>query len=958
MKNLILIPLLLGSLSINAAEFYVRQNATGTQSGADWNNAYTSLPETLQRGATYYVADGTYPNFTANDAVSGTTRITIKKATIAAHGTGTGWDNSYGDGQAFIGRINAWKGYYTWDGATRNESDWLDLNSYGFRMTLDSGEGISMNANAYAPSAGIFAPGWEIKNFAFAGSVFNPGTHATPIYAVAPANANGWLISRVMFQDTANSLLTKDSHDWIYEYCAQNRSFGKEALRAQGTSARWIVRHSIFVDACIDGDESNTAEIGIFGWPGCDDWQIYGNIFHDTGAYPIHHNWGVIQGGGGYAGAPTVNRWKVYNNIFSNLGRGGNQGQIVVYLSGSGHQVHNNVWWNIPSWCNVGWSTGGVSAQNNWIHPSTANGASAMVASFPTTRIGVADPFVDWAARNYAPKDPATVANPDIVDNGAVLSGYANLDLFGNPWDSGSGWDIGAIAYGGVPPTTPPTITGPLTANATNLVQFNIQISANNASSYGISNAPSPGTMTVNGASGAISWMPNLAPGVYNMALLASNNVPAHAVTNLAITVYDPPPPQIVAVPAVLAPNGTNWSLVLTNLADLVTKTFVVSNAGPDGTTLNWTSVIAAPFFISGGVSNGLLLANQSTNITVGVRPSAVGQRDVPLRVSDTNGVIVTNICHVDGYAIFPTDAEFYLIHGLVFTNQSLGNWDTNGVANVLRYPLANNTAFGGPKAVYAFMLSEPTQFRIRGEVWPSCEINSAYIGVNTDPGMIQDPPLNSFTWEVLPVTNGIESAQAAWDAGELWFTVHIRGNGSPTLACNNYAPEFTNAVFTGVTGTNFIYLYSKSGEADMWFRRMEVELVGAPASQPPPPPSNLQPANGLHNVNPTTVTLSWTMGTGAISNEVWWTLDPMQYNLMSEQTTSTFDLFQEQAHYLTTNYWYVVNWNEFGRATSAFASFVTQSAPPPENPDSPIAGPLRRPPRNSTRLVTPTLSP
>ena len=77
---------------------YVRAGATGTGSGTDWTNAYGTLPDPLVRGTTYYVADGSYAAYTFNDAASGTTAITVVKATAADHGTGTGWLATYGDG--------------------------------------------------------------------------------------------------------------------------------------------------------------------------------------------------------------------------------------------------------------------------------------------------------------------------------------------------------------------------------------------------------------------------------------------------------------------------------------------------------------------------------------------------------------------------------------------------------------------------------------------------------------------------------------------------------------------------------------------------------------------------------------------------------------------------------------------------------------------------------------------
>ena len=103
MKKILLV-LLINCLSLVsytfAADHYVREDATGDNSGSDWTNAFTQLPSTLVRGDTYYIADGNYGSYTFNDATAGSTYIYIKKAIIANHGTDVGWNNSYGDGQA------------------------------------------------------------------------------------------------------------------------------------------------------------------------------------------------------------------------------------------------------------------------------------------------------------------------------------------------------------------------------------------------------------------------------------------------------------------------------------------------------------------------------------------------------------------------------------------------------------------------------------------------------------------------------------------------------------------------------------------------------------------------------------------------------------------------------------------------------------------------------------------
>ena len=85
---------------------YVRQGAAGSADGSDWTNAYTTLPATLTRDTTYWIADGSYSGYTFNDTASGSLVIRVKKATGSLHGTDTGWSSGYGDGQATFGAFD------------------------------------------------------------------------------------------------------------------------------------------------------------------------------------------------------------------------------------------------------------------------------------------------------------------------------------------------------------------------------------------------------------------------------------------------------------------------------------------------------------------------------------------------------------------------------------------------------------------------------------------------------------------------------------------------------------------------------------------------------------------------------------------------------------------------------------------------------------------------------------
>jgi hypothetical protein len=132
-----LMGLLCGVPVYSQGVYYVRAGAGGAANGSDWNNAYPSLPGTLQRGATYYVAGGAYPSYTFNTPALGAQVITLKKASLKDHGTETGWNPSYGTNQAvFSAHIFVQTSYFVLDGQYRNEKNWFDGDAYGFSKCL------------------------------------------------------------------------------------------------------------------------------------------------------------------------------------------------------------------------------------------------------------------------------------------------------------------------------------------------------------------------------------------------------------------------------------------------------------------------------------------------------------------------------------------------------------------------------------------------------------------------------------------------------------------------------------------------------------------------------------------------------------------------------------------------------------------------------------------------------
>ena len=117
--------------------YYISPNGSAGNTGGDWNDALRNIPLTLDRGATYYIAAGSYSSYVFQDTPSGTEYITLKKATEADHGTSTGWQSAYGSNAAiFAGFLFNNASYINLDGQQENgiKIEWDSSGAIGGRI--------------------------------------------------------------------------------------------------------------------------------------------------------------------------------------------------------------------------------------------------------------------------------------------------------------------------------------------------------------------------------------------------------------------------------------------------------------------------------------------------------------------------------------------------------------------------------------------------------------------------------------------------------------------------------------------------------------------------------------------------------------------------------------------------------------------------------------------------------
>lgn len=447
-RIVVLLCLILFPLFASAADHAVRapadceNNGDGTTWGcaasAGAAGAYDGLPATLTRGDTYYLGDGTYPGYKFDDAESGTLVISVKKATVAAHGPSGSWDNAYGDGVAtFLVNYNVY-GVYTGMQIIRGYYD-IDGVTGGGPLSWRSGHGIYMELPSEANNYPII-----IGNFA-----------STPI------NVSNITISHMEIKGTSSCIpgvglgvksnapsgtITKNM---TFRYMYIHDISGFMDFRSNPTNI--IIEYNDFKNACgnsshhgvgirIDYANStypiiyryNRMEIGtssnMTGWVGhyCgaetqnDNFEAYGNIFYRNG--------GTATGLGAIyldncSGVPTVAGWKVYNNTFIGLG-----GEEFVYIEAGSGNATNNLSYSC--------------AANAWVNITSTNNTDTDTNPFVS---------VDPTNANFAKLAAPTTA-------GTTLSGYSTDMLLTTRGADGT-WDRGALEYGGEADTDTPDIT-------------------------------------------------------------------------------------------------------------------------------------------------------------------------------------------------------------------------------------------------------------------------------------------------------------------------------------------------------------------------------------------------------------------------------------------------------------------------------------------------------------------
>jgi len=394
LKPQIVFALLGASAQAYSADHYVDANSNGGD-GSDWANTYSTLPSSLIRGDTYYIADGSYGVYNFNDPESGSRDIIIKKATQADHGTDTGWLSTMGDGQAtFNSTLTFSSDNYVFDGQIRNEADWFDGDSYGFKIVHNS-----RDQNIVVQASNV-----TVQNV-FVDALVSLPENTIRRYAVDTDSYGGpiWtgLVFRRMYVYGSNNIwFLRTTNGALVEFSASENAQSNGANHGEIWNSYFSVNNEVIRYNIVRNAYNGSPGTAIVAKNEGSGLEFYGNLIYD-----FETTDGIV----GFSGGSARNS-KVYNNTIVN-GNSWNQG---VRLEGPNNIVRNNLWINCQA-VNIDLGSGSTNSHNGF---STGSTSGSNAQGDVTTSIFV----------NYPGKDFRLSRE---TNGGVILPAPYDKDMFG-----------------------------------------------------------------------------------------------------------------------------------------------------------------------------------------------------------------------------------------------------------------------------------------------------------------------------------------------------------------------------------------------------------------------------------------------------------------------------------------------------------------------------------------------
>jgi len=443
---LLLVILTVTTAQTFATDWYVRKGATGSNSGTDWNNAWTEMNQikfsTVACGDTIWLAGGTYTSsLTVNKACTSAAVLNINRvlSSDSVPAGAAGWNAAY-DNQVII----------------NNNNTAVDITG-GAYITINGRQG-----SAAAHNFGILAEctngssGCNGISGAESGSIGNITLTYLEVYGptcVMAGTCGGGGASGLNVAPSTNkvnSLLV--DHTWIHQW--------GETIRTSNWS-NCTIQYSWISDTNNDGQQHEDIMYSypstnltwrynrIWGSPndgifhefgGAVNLKFYGNIVYHSGGWEIAFKTGSTYG-------PVF----IYNNTFENDGWGDYSpawlGQPNTLVTGS--EIANNIFYNVDNQMSPSFSDYNAYSTSGY----SETGVVHFTAGSPLTSYSG---FVNMGASNLLAADFHLVASSAATfQNGKPLSAEYATDPDGNTRGANGHWYIGAYQYGGTQAQAP-----------------------------------------------------------------------------------------------------------------------------------------------------------------------------------------------------------------------------------------------------------------------------------------------------------------------------------------------------------------------------------------------------------------------------------------------------------------------------------------------------------------------
>jgi len=445
LKTFVAVGALLFAGRAYATNWYVRPSSAGSNTGTDWNNAWSlsSLNwANVKPGDTVWLSGGSYSgglNVGASGSSGNPILINRVLSTDSVPASAAGWSSSFDSTVALSNAISFSScSYVTLDGrkpfiATAGSQG---VSNAGITVTipLSGGDGID-GANA-GPISNIV-----VRNVSLIGpyaSTSNPagGGGISGINICYSNNAvTNCTFHGISIVGTGEAVRAAAWNGVIIEYCyiADTNNDGQqhEDIQYSYPSVNCIWRYNQINNSPNDGV--------FFEFGGATNFYFYGNVYYDSGGWFI-----CTKAASGSVYGPVF----IYNNVFMaaslSAGPGGSwMSDNGASLTGTSY-VENNIFYNVSN----DWSgSSGVVSDYNAYYGVGQPGGEAHSFTFS------GNPFVLIPA-NSEPVGSIgnfrlTAAMRSQFQNGIGLlaDGLLNKDIDGNTRGSGGAWSIGAFQY-------------------------------------------------------------------------------------------------------------------------------------------------------------------------------------------------------------------------------------------------------------------------------------------------------------------------------------------------------------------------------------------------------------------------------------------------------------------------------------------------------------------------------